>query len=126
MKNKELVGAVNCLNTLGNVKLGGILTKKLLSNKSKMIDAINFYEDTRKALLEQYADKDEQGKPVIADNEYKMTEENRISFSQEIQLVLEANADVELQLFNPGLLDQFTDLTMAQTEILLLMVENNE
>ncbi len=108
MKNKEVIGLLNALPEIENLKLGGVRTKILLKNKKALIKAWEEVDETRKKIVEQYTENDVLNVEV-ADKE----------FSE----VLNAESDVVLEKFNSGELDQFSDLTLKQREILELMTE---
>lgn len=108
MKNKEVIGLLNNFKKIEDLKLGGIITKALLKNKKALVKAWEEVDEVRKKIVEQYTENGELN-IELADKEFG--------------LVLEAEADVVLEKFSSGQLDQFKDLTLEQHEVLDYMCE---
>lgn len=74
LSNGDLIPAFNALSALGSEKFGITFAFKLKQVLTAMRPAIELYQDERKALVEQYAKKDADGKPLVSadGNEYQM------------------------------------------------------
>ncbi len=118
MKNIEVMPLLEGIKKIEDLKLGGVKTKIILKNKKALIKTIEELEEVKKKLIEQYADPKIEGKQDVT-----FSPENQITINQEWLKVMEAESDIKLEFINKAELDQFSDLTLAQTEVLDLMSE---
>ena len=117
MKNKEIIPMLNGFAKIEKLKLGGIELKAILKNKKALMAAFEDLEVVRKKLIEDY-----ETKGAVADED-KFTPENLIIVSNEWTEVSEAEADVVLIKLNSAKLDQISDITLEQMEVLESMAE---
>lgn len=105
MKEREAREHFNGLSGLGNLTLPSKLGFAITCNLEKLQKESERIEKERKKLCEQFADKDEEGKPVMIDSmingqktqEYKMTEENKKLFSEEYEALPDSDVDIEIR-----------------------------
>lgn len=105
MKEKEVIKHFQELATLGKLTLPPKLSFAISCNLEKLQRESERIEKERTKLCEQYADKDENGEPIMVDSiingnktqEYKMSEENRKLFSEEYGELLDAEVEMELR-----------------------------
>jgi hypothetical protein len=109
MKNIEVFTTLDKISKIENLKLGGVKLKIVLKNKKSLIKSAEDLNEVKKKLIEQYT---EEG--VL----------NTELANKEWQEVLSGDSDVILEkVFSTAELDQFSDLTLEQYEILELMSE---
>ena len=82
VRSRGLLGALN--NSRMPAKVG-MQVRRIV----KAVNAeLEIYEETRKALIDKYAKKDDDGNPVVKDENYEI--EDRDKFDEEIQEALES------------------------------------
>ena len=111
IKNIVLSNSVSVLNKLSEMDLDIVVACKLEENIIKFNENLQAYEKTRRKLIEKYADKDNEGKPIVKDNQYCFTDEkNKIKFIEEINKLDNLEKDLEFNLFK---LDDFKGVRMT-------------
>ena len=111
IKNVVLSNSVSVLNKLSEMDLDIVVACKLEENIIKFNENLQAYEKTRRKLIEKYADKDNEGKPIVKDNQYCFTDEkNKIKFIEEINKLDNLEKDLEFNLFK---LDDFKGVRMT-------------
>lgn len=114
IKNKQILPILEGIKKIEHLKLGGVKTKVLLSNRKALLAAFEELDEVRKKLVDQYK---EPGEEVV------FSDANRDLIEAEWKLVNEQESSVELLKMNSAELDQFNDLTLEQMEVLDLMSE---
>lgn len=115
IKNVQLLPILEGIKKIENLKLGGVKVKIILKNKKALITAIEELEEVKKKLVEQYKTEGQEG--------VEFTEDNQILIEREWKEVNLQDSGVVLLKMNSAELDQFSDLTLEQMEILDLMSE---
>lgn len=117
MKNKEIIPLLEGFAKIEKLKLGGIELKAIIKNKKMLISAFEDLEVVRKKLVEDYKTVDaKEGEPMF-------TEENLAIVNKAWTEISEDTADVELVKLNSAKLDQISDITLEQMEVLEAMAE---
>lgn len=116
IKNKQLLPILEGIKKISSLKLGGVRTKIILKNQKSLFTAFEELEEVKKKLVEQYGTIGEDGKVTF-------TEENNKLIEKEWVDVNEQDSGVTLLKLNSAELDQFSDLTLEQYEVLDLMSE---
>ncbi len=117
IKNLQLLPILDKIKTVETLKLGGVKVKILLKNKKMLIAGQELLEDVKKKLIEQYAN------PLVEGEEVTFTPENQLLINKEWMEVNMQDSGIVLAKMNSAELDQFSDLTLEQMEILDLMSE---
>ena len=134
--------AVNYYNVLAEVtsaklKLPARLSLAINRNLSKLGKEVEIYEKERTALLTEAAEKDEDGKAMMADRvaggkkqqEYIVQEEKKEKLFQDIRELLEAEIDVEMtmtemdQIYRIAEDARFDPLTTGQINGMRFMIK---
>lgn len=127
MKNSEILTHLTALNNVKDLKLGGKISLCLAKNKKKLQDAYDVLEDCRKTMCEQVAEKNEDGSPkkeiVAGVEKYVFLPDVNEKLEKDYADVLELDSKIELEKFNVGLIDQFSDITPKQADALLMFSE---
>ena len=104
---RKVLQSFNVLTKLMEADLKDIKTAYFLSKvyKNDILKEINSYQDFRKKIVEGYSEKDENGKPIIIKEEYKLTEDNKILLNEELNKLelqeIELNIDkIKLEKFD--------------------------
>lgn len=67
----------------------------IVKNKNKLKEAIDTLEEARKIILENHAEKDDEGNPVIVDGNYKIVD--RTKLTEELNSLFEKETDFEFE-----------------------------
>lgn len=114
MKLKEVQERLKGLARMGIKTFPSKLSFAVSCNIEKLQKESERIEKERKKLCEQYAEKDEDGKPVMVDSaingntvkEYKMDEEGRKAFSEEYEALLDTEVNVEIRTVKTEVVEQ--------------------
>lgn len=117
IKNVQLLPILEGIKKVENLKLGGVKVKIILKNKKMLMAAFEELQEVQKKLVEQYSYKEE------GSEETKFTPENEELINKEWKEINLSDSGVVLAKMNTAELDQFSDLTLEQMEILDLMSE---
>ena len=115
--SNEVLGQLN--NTHG---LSAVCAFSISKNIKKIVTELEVYNETRIKILEEKANKDEDGKAIIVDEQYQLTNENLVKANNEIQTLL--NSDIDLDLTKISIEDlNNADLTPAQLSLIDYMIK---
>jgi hypothetical protein len=101
IKLGELKGIVERLYIVQNKKFPVKISYAISKNLKNLLDEFNSFDNQRKELCEEYANKDEKGKPVLIENadgskQYDMAEETLEEFSKELNSLCEMEVDIDI------------------------------
>ena len=110
----------------GTELLGQLSTKPLKSKAAYQVGRIlrevqnefNLYNEKRIALLEKYAEKNEGGKPIIEDGNYKLSQEDIIKINEEHNELIDTKVSINANALQLSLIDEES---FTPTEMLKLM-----
>lgn len=136
MKEREARERFYSLSGLGGLKVPSQLSFAISYNLEKFQREDKRIEKERKKLCDQYADKNEDGTPVMVDSvingqktqEYKMSDENRKAFEEELKELLETEVDIEIRTVKEEVIerceqiDRYDILSVAQLFTLSFML----
>lgn len=133
MKTKEINNYLGAIEFVKNIKLSGQITLALAKNKKNLLKEAETLNEARLQLCKSHCENDEKGEPIMVEikdddgkvlgTKYKFSEENEKLINDEYEKMLNEDCKIELQKFSEGLLSQYKDLTVEQTEALLLFIE---
>lgn len=114
MKLKEAQVRLQNLAKLGTKTFPAKLSFAISCNIEKLQKEAEHIEKERKKLCEQYADKDDDGKPVMVDSvingveskEYKMDAAARATFGEEYDSLLDTEIDVNIRMVKTEVVEQ--------------------
>ena len=128
------------LSTLGNMTFPIKLSYAMAYNQDALSREAERIDAERKKLCERYADKDGEGKPIMADSvlngknvkENQITSENRKKFEEEYATLL--NTDVDMDIRTVGMdeiekcdqADKYSVPTVAQLAALSFMIQTED
>ena len=124
MTNQEIINFANTM--LGGKHLPVKIAFAIHKNARTIETALKAYDETRKSLIEQYAKKDAEGKPIIEDDKY--TIENVAEMEADMADLLAEKVEVEIHKVHFdefAKLDdsKFDALTVSEMSILDFMIE---
>lgn len=114
MKLKEAQARLQNLAKLGTKTFPAKLSFAISCNIEKLQKEAEHIEKERKKLCEQYADKDDDDKPVMVDSvingveskEYKMDAVARAAFGEEYDSLLDTEVDVNIRMVKTEVVEQ--------------------
>lgn len=92
MKNKEIIEHINALGEFTKEKLPVKLSFAIVKNFNKLQMAYKDYDESRKALIEEYSEKNEKGE-TIPD---KISDDNIEKWNKEIAELLDIEVEVDI------------------------------
>lgn len=104
------------------------LSFALKFNTDALKGAVKVYDQQRQELIDQYVEKDDEGKPVVRDNNYVMTSQDAWTKEMEELLGMEVEANiktVDLETLEKCDLQEFDTLTVDQIEAIYFMISEH-
>lgn len=137
MKLKEINEKANALAALGNKTFPSKMGYAISCNYEKIIKELEKIEKERIKLCKQYADKDENGNPIMdksvvdgkETSSYHMTDENRETFNEEYNELLDSETNIEFRKLNMEIVercetvDRYDILTVSELYAISFMIE---
>lgn len=127
--NRQVIEFINNVsaNKLASKRLPVKVAYAISRNLDKMNNIITSYETARKTLLDQYAEKDEEGKAKVKDGNYVIQEDQKQAFSDEMKELLEVENEIDLHTINMDEVekcdtDKYDSLTTADLMTLDVMI----
>ena len=127
--NRQVIEFINSVsaNKLASKRLPVKVAYAISRNLDKMNNIITSYETARKTLLDQYAEKDEEGKAKVKDGNYVIQEDQKQAFSDEMKELLEVENEIDLHTINMDEVekcdtDKYDSLTTADMMTLDVMI----
>lgn len=127
--NRQVIEFINSVsaNKLASKRLPVKVAYAISRNLDKMNNIITNYETARKTLLDQYAEKDEEGKAKVKDGNYVIQEDQKQAFSDEMKELLEVENEIDLHTINMDEVekcdtDKYDSLTTADLMTLDIMI----
>ena len=127
--NRQVIEFINNVSTnkLASKRLPVKVAYAISRNLDKMNNIITSYETARKTLLDQYAEKDEEGKAKVKDGNYVIQEDQKQAFSDEMKELLEVENEIDLHTINMDEVekcdtDKYDSLTTADLMTLDIMI----
>ena len=126
LKNKQIVVFLNTYEEMKGKKLPvkfGYAVKKIASAWN---DAAAAYTAERKEILDRYAKKDKNGKNIVEDNCYVISDQEE--YAKEIEELLEIETEAEIQKVSEEIIEKCDDprydpLTLEELAALEFMAE---
>lgn len=127
--NRQVIEFINNVsaNKLASKRLPVKVAYAISRNLDKMNNIITSYETARKTLLDQYAEKDEEGKAKVKEGNYVIQEDQKQAFSDEMKELLEVENEIDLHTINMDEVekcdtDKYDSLTTADLMTLDIMI----
>ena len=122
----EILQKQRILTTLANMKLPYKLAYAISKNLAKLEAEVKAIEETRLNIIQEYAVKDENGEPVIKENNYDLGNNVEV-FTEEFQNFMSTETEVDIFTVPEAVLEtddsRFDVLTVAQIVALDFMIE---
>lgn len=124
MKNQDIINFAGV--TLGGKHLPVKISYAIHKNAAAIEPALKAYDEVRKSLVEQYAEKDEDGKPIIEDGKYTIKDVE--AFNADMTDLLAEETEVAIHTVKIDEFDKLDDpkfdaLTVSEMAILNFMIK---
>ena len=126
LKNKQIVVFLNTYEEMKGKKLPVKFGYAVKKNASALKDAAAAYTAERKEILDRYAKKDKNGKNIVEDNCYVISDQEE--YAKEIEELLEIETEAEIQKVSEEIIENCDDprydpLTLEELAALEFMAE---
>lgn len=132
MTNREVISMFNDLSSIKKLKLPAIVGRAIAKNIDKLQSEMKYIDEQILKIKENYAEKDVDGKAVIAGGEYKMSETDKMKCIEEQNEFFDASAEIDFvkikeeDLDKCELSERFDVLTVEQNCAVLFMITKTE
>lgn len=118
----DLVNSKDALTKISNSEIKAYFSYIILKNIKKINEVLADYEKTRIKAVEKYCEKDQEGNPRTSDNNYEITNENKILFQQELNEILLKEEEIELELI-PFVAIKDINLSASELNSILFLID---
>lgn len=123
LSNRKIVEDVNTLSILAQKKLPVKAGFAIAKNLNKIEGILNIYNKERQKIVDEYCEKDEEGKLKISkDNSYIIKDGLRDEFNTKSEELLDIENEVEIHKFNLSILDS-VEISVAELQTIEYMIE---
>ena len=127
MKLLDIINSQATLSELNNYKgLSSVTAYRIAKNIKLVNEELKVYNEQRIKLLEKLANKDEDDKPIINEEngmqEYVLTDENKVKLQEEIDKLLAEEVNIDIKKVSLEQLDR-AGLSPAQLSTIEYMIE---
>lgn len=122
LSNRKIVSDVNTLTVLAQRKLPIKAGFAIAKNLNKIESILNIYNKERQKIVDEYCEKDEEGKLKInKDNSYIIKEGLRDEFNTKSEELLDIENKVEIHKFDLSILDG-VEISVAELQAVEYMI----
>nr|DAN43548.1 MAG TPA: Protein of unknown function (DUF1617) [Caudoviricetes sp.] len=126
MKLLDILNSQSTLAELNNCKgLSSVTAYRIAKNIKLVNEELKDYNEQRIKLLEELANKDEDDKPIINEEngmqEYELTDENKVKLQEEIDKLLDEEINIDIKKVSLEQLDR-AGLSPAQLSTIEFMI----
>lgn len=126
MKLIDIMNSQSTLSELNNCKgLSSVTAYRIAKNIKLVNEELKDYNEQRIKLLEELANKDEDDKPIINEEngmqEYELTDENKVKLQEEIDKLLDEEINIDIKKVSLEQLDR-AGLSPAQLSTIEFMI----
>lgn len=113
--NREIQGKVQVLKNVSNKQLPVKVSYAIAKNIDTINTEINFFEEQKLKLIEEYASKDEEGNIKIENNKYVFDENNENECNAKYNELLDIEVELNLRMINlTDIINSNTDFSAAE------------
>lgn len=126
LKNRDIVNFINGCAVLRAKKLPVKIGYAINRNIIILSEAAEAYNVAREKIIEEYTEKDSEGKPVVKDNSYVFKDTQR--FNKDLEELLGIDTEVNLHTISEKDIEKCDDsrydaLTLADLDTLCVMIK---
>ena len=126
LKNRDIVNFINGCAVLRAKKLPVKIGYAINRNIIILSEAAEAYNVAREKIIEEYTEKDSEGKPIVKDNSYVFKDTQR--FNKDLEELLGIDTEVNLHTISEKDIEKCDDsrydaLTLADLDTLCVMIK---
>jgi len=124
LSNERIVNDANVLGAISQKNLPIKVSYAIAKNIVKIEAEIKVYNKERQKLIDKYSVKDEEGKPLIEDNNIRIAHEYIEDWNQDIKELLDIENEVDIHKFHiDELINSNCDMSPAELMLIDYMIE---
>lgn len=122
MKVRDLVKIQKVLKQIENIEMNAILSYKFSKIANQIKNEAEIVDKTRIKIIEELAEKDENGEFILNNGEYTFTDENKNIVINKLDELLDCDSELQIKKIK---LDELKDInfTNKQMEALIQIIE---
>lgn len=126
LKLLQLLNAQEALKALGDTKgLSSVVAYRISKNIKAVNEELKNYDETYKRLCEERAKKDDEGKPIIKDNKYSLSDDDLKEITEELNKLVNEEIDIDIKKVKLESIDK-AGLSPFQIELVEFMLDLEE
>ena len=119
LSNERIVNDANVLGAISQKNLPIKVSYAIAKNIAKIENELKVYNKEKQKLIDKYSVKDEEGKPLIEDNNIRIAEEYIMDWNQDIKDLLDIENEIDIHKFHISELEN-SNCTMTPAELMLI------
>ena len=124
LSNERIVNDANVLGAISQKNLPIKVSYAIAKNIAKIEAEIKVYNKERQKLIEKYSVKDEEGKPLIEDNNIRIAPEHVEDWNGDIKELLAIENEIDIHKFHiDELINSKCDMSPAELMLIDYMIE---
>lgn len=122
MKVRDLVKIQKVLKQIENIEMNAILSYKFSKIANQIKNEAEIVDKTRIKIIEELAEKDENGEFILNNGEYTFSDENKNIVINKLDELLDCDSELQIKKIK---LDELKDInfTNKQMEVLIQIIE---
>ena len=118
LSNERILRDITALAEIAKKELPVKVSYAIAKNISKIEKEFKLYDKEREKLIDKYAEKDNDGKVIIGENnQFKIKSECTDAWSKDIRELLDIENDIDIYKFK---IDELNGYYMTPTELMLI------
>ncbi|MEW8993118.1 hypothetical protein [Clostridium sp.] len=119
LSNERIVNDAAVLGAISQKNLPIKVSYAIAKNIAKIESELKVYNKEKQKLIDKYSVKDEEGKPLIEDNNIRIAPEYIEDWNRDIKELLEIENEVDIHKFHISELEN-SNCTMTPAELMLI------
>jgi hypothetical protein len=119
LSNNRIVNDAPALGAISQKNLPIKVSYALAKNIGKIEDELKLYNKEKQKLIDIYSIKDEEGKPLIEDNNIRIAEEYIMDWNRDIEDLLDIKNEIDIHRFHIDELVNF-NCNISPMELMLI------
>lgn len=119
LSNNQIVNDAAALGAISQKNLPIKVSYALAKNIGKIEGELQIYNKEKQKLIDKYSIKDEEGKPLIEDNNIRIAEEYIMDWNRDIKDLLDIESEIDIHKFH---IDELvnSNCNMSPMELMLI------
>lgn len=123
---ETLINAYPSVRILNETRgMRGVIAYRISKNIKPILKEVEEYEEQRKKLCEEYAEKDDKGEPVIKDNAYDLSKDNLKIINEQLEKIRQETVKIDVKKVTLEDIDR-AELSPMQLDSIEFMLDLEE